>query len=267
MLNNITIGQYYPIKSIIHKIDPRIKLVGIIIFIAMLLVVDNFYGYIFASFFILTIIKLSRVPIIMLFRGLKSIFYILIFTFVLNVFFTKGDVLLFSFYFMEIYLEGIFFAFRMSYRLMLIVFASSILTLTTPPISLTDGIEKLLSPLKAIKIPAHEIAMIMTIALRFIPILMEELDKIMKAQMARGANFDDGNLIKKIKSLIPVLVPLFISAFRRADDLAMAMEARCYRGDINRTRMKELKFKKLDFYAILTYLIMICGFVFIGVNF
>lgn len=267
MGNSITIGQYYPIKSKIHEIDSRIKLMSIIIFIIMLFIADNFYGYVFASILIFSIIKLSRVPIRMLIRGLRSLLFILCFTAILNILFTKGNYLIFSFYFIEIYLEGLIFAFEMAYRLILIVFASSILTLTTPPISLADGIEKLLAPFKIIKMPAHEIAMIMTIALRFIPILMEELNKIMKAQIARGANFDEGNIIKKIKNLIPILVPLFISAFRRADDLAMAMEARCYRGDINRTRMKELKLVRVDYYAIFVMFVSVIIFIFLGIIF
>lgn len=264
MVNNITIGQYYPIKSIIHEIDPRVKLVGIIAFIVMLFVANNFYGYVFASIFIFTVIRLSKVPMRLLIKGLRGLLFILCFTVILNILYTRGEVLLFSFSFIHIYLEGIIFAFKMAYRLVLIVFASSILTLTTPPIKLTDGIEKLLNPLKVIKVPAHEIAMIMTIALRFIPILIEELNKIMKAQMARGANFDEGKLVQKVKSLIPILVPLFVSAFRRADDLAMAMEARCYRGDMNRTRMKELKFQRLDYIAISILVAMSIIFLILG---
>ncbi|MFV0503142.1 MAG: energy-coupling factor transporter transmembrane component T family protein [Lachnospirales bacterium] len=261
---NVTIGQYYPVKSLIHNIDPRVKLIGIIDFICLLFFIDKHVPYIFATLIMYIIIKLSNVPFKLLLRGLRGILFIIIFTFILNLLFTSGSTLLIHFGFIKIYLEGVLFAFIMSYRLVLIIMMSSILTLTTPPIKLTDAIEKMLNPFKKIKLPAHEIAMIMTIALRFIPVLVEEMQLIMKAQKARGANFDEGNIITRVRNLIPILIPLFISAFRRADDLAMAMESRCYRGDNNRTRMKELKLNKFDVYTIAVIVLVTIIFVLIG---
>ena len=250
MLRDITLGQYYQTESVIHRLDPRVKLVTTICFIISLFIVDNWIGYLIAILFLALVIRLSRVPVKFMVRGMKSILFLLIVAGCFNLFLTPGEVLV-SFWKLKITKEGIFLASFMALRLILLIMGSSVMTLTTTPNQLTDGLEKLLGPLKHLRVPVHEIAMMMSIALRFIPILMEETDKIMKAQIARGADFESGNLIKKAKSLVPLLVPLFISAFRRANDLAMAMEARCYRGGQNRTRMKSLHFTKLDAQAAL----------------
>ncbi len=257
MNNNISIGQYYPIKSYIHELDPRIKIIATLFFLTLLFNVDNFLSYGVVIVFFLGVVKLSKVPLFKILKGLKAIFFILIFTTLLNMFFTEGEIVIFEFWKFTVTLEGVLIAIQTAIRLMLLISFSSLLTLTTSPIKLTSGLEYLLHPLKIIKIPAHEIAMMMTIALRFIPTLMEELDKIIKAQKARGSQFDTGTITQKAKSLIPVLVPLFVSSFRRADELAMAMEARCYRGDINRTRMKKLKCSKLDVIAVIACIILV----------
>lgn len=250
MIRDITLGQYYPGNSPIHKLDPRIKIIATLLFIVELFIVDNFLGFAVAAAALLTIVAISKVPLAYIVRGLKPIILILIFTFALNMFMVSGEVL-WQWGFLRITREGLRLAIFMAIRLILLLIGSSMLTLCTPPLSLTDGIERLLSPLKRIGVPAHEIAMMMTIALRFIPTLLEETDKIMKAQQARGADFETGNLIQRAKSLIPILVPLFVSAFRIAQDLAMAMEARCYRGGENRTRMHQMKLVKRDYAAIL----------------
>lgn len=249
MLKNITIGQYFPGETVIHRLDPRVKLLGVFAFIISLFFINSFYPYIFVVAFILTVISLSKVPVSYVVKGLKPLLLIIIITFLINLFMTKGEIL-YEIGPLDITKEGLIQATFMALRLIFLVMGTSLLTLTTSPISLTDGIEKLLKPLSKIGVPAHELAMMMTIALRFIPTLLEETDKIMKAQMARGADFESGNIMNRAKSLVPLLVPLFVSAFRRADELAMAMEARCYRGGENRTRMKELKFEKSDFIAL-----------------
>lgn len=253
MLRDITLGQYYPVKSEVHRLDPRVKLMGTLLFLISLFITDNFIGYIPAVIFLVVVIKLSRVPFKYMVRGMKAILILLIFSAVLNIFLTTGEPI-FSFWKFTITREGLRTAGFMAIRLSFLVIGSSIMTLTTTPNSLTDGLEKSLGFLKVIKIPVHEISMMMSIALRFIPILVEETDKIMKAQMARGADFESGNLIKKIKSLIPLLVPLFVSAFRRAGDLAMAMEARAYRGGEGRTKLHPLRYGKND---ALAYLILV----------
>ncbi|NMB26546.1 MAG: energy-coupling factor transporter transmembrane protein EcfT [Tissierellia bacterium] len=259
MLKDITIGQYFPGDTFIHRLDPRIKILIIIMFIASLFFIVSFYPYILILGFILLTIRLSKVPIRYVLKGLKPLMFIISITFLINIFFTKGEVL-FLLGPLTITKEGLSQGIFMALRLIFLITGTSLLTLTTSPISLTDGIEKLLSPLKRIGIPAHELAMMMTIALRFIPTLLEETDKIMKAQMARGADFESGNIINRAKNLVPLLVPLFINAFRRADELAIAMEARCYRGGEHRTRLNELKLKKQD---ILTVSIMAIFFGFI----
>lgn len=262
MLRDITLGQYYQTESVIHRLDPRVKLVTTICFIISLFIVDNWIGYLIAILFLALVIRLSRVPIKFMVRGMKSILFLLIVAGCFNLFLTPGEVIV-SFWKLKITKEGIFLASFMALRLILLIMGSSVMTLTTTPNQLTDGLEKLLGPLKHLRVPVHEIAMMMSIALRFIPILMEETDKIMKAQIARGADFESGNLIKKAKSLVPLLVPLFISAFRRANDLAMAMEARCYRGGEHRTKMKPLIYRKRDwcaYGAVLVYLAVIVVF-------
>lgn len=262
MLRDITLGQYYQTDSVIHRLDPRVKLVTTICFIISLFIVDNWIGYLIAILFLALVIRLSRVPVKFMVRGMKSILFLLIVAGCFNLFLTPGEVLV-SFWKLKITKEGIFLASFMAFRLILLIMGSSVMTLTTTPNQLTDGLEKLLGPLKHLRVPVHEIAMMMSIALRFIPILMEETDKIMKAQIARGADFESGNLIRKAKSLVPLLVPLFISAFRRANDLAMAMEARCYRGGEHRTKMKPLIYRKRDWCAygtVLVYLAVIVVF-------
>lgn len=259
MLRDITLGQYYQTDSLIHRLDPRTKLVGTICFIISLFLVDNFIGYLLAGLFLFAVIRLSKVPFKFMVRGMKAILFLLVIAVVFNLFLTPGEVI-WSFWKLQITKEGIRLAVFMGIRLCFLIMGSSVMTLTTTPNNLTDGLEKLLGPLKKLKVPVHEIAMMMSIALRFIPILLEETDKIMKAQIARGADFESGNLIKKVKSLVPLLVPLFISAFRRANDLAMAMEARCYRGGDHRTKMKPLIYQKRDYlsYAVILLYLVLC---------
>lgn len=254
MIRDITIGQYYPTESRIHKLDPRTKILGTMLYVVSLFLVNNLLIYIGVATFLGIIIKISKVPFKFMIKGLKSIMMILMFTIIINIFLTPGDTVLVQWKFIKITLEGLELAALMGIRLIFLIIGSSLMTLTTSPIQLTDGIEKLLKPLRVLKVPAHEIAMMMSIALRFIPILLEETDKIMKAQKARGADFESGGIIKRAKSMIPLLVPLFILAFRRADDLAMAMEARCYRGGEGRTKFKQLKYKKRD---ALAYIILL----------
>lgn len=263
MLRDITIGQYYPTDSWIHKLDPRVKILSTFIFIIALFIANRYIGYAVTLIFLGGIISLSKVPIKYMLKGLKAIFIIILITVALNIFMTPGEHVLWAYKSLRITAEGLYLAGLMATRLIFLIIGSSILTLTTSPIQLTDGIENLLSPFKKIGIPVHEIAMMMTIALRFIPILLEETDKIMKAQMARGADFESGGIIKRAKSLIPLLVPLFISAFRRADELAMAMEARCYRGGENRTRMKQLMVQKQDYFAMFTMSLFTVAMIFI----
>lgn len=248
MLRDITIGQYYDVESVVHKLDPRTKIIATVVYIISLFCVKNILGFALAGVGLLVAVKLSRIPLKFILRGLKTIMVLLLFTVILNVFLVKGTPIV-KWGFISISQEGIYTAVFMAARLILLIIGCSMMTLTTTPIQLTDGIERLLRPLKKIKVPVHDIAMMMSIALRFIPILLEETDKIMKAQTARGADFESGGLVQKAKSLIPVLVPLFISAFRRADELATAMEARCYHGDEGRTRMKELKYRTRDHIA------------------
>lgn len=261
MLRDITLGQYYPGNSVIHKLDPRTKLVGTLVFLISLFLYRSFAVYIVATLFLAAAIRLSEVPFRFMVRGLKSILVLLMITMVFNLFLTPGTVV-FQIWKLRITQEGIRQALFMAIRLIYLIIGSTIMTLTTTPNHLTDGMEKGLSPLKKLHVPVHEMSMIMSIALRFIPILMEETDKIMKAQMARGADFESGGLIQKAKSLVPLLVPLFISAFRRANDLAMAMEARGYRGGEGRTKMKPLVYQKRDYAAYLIlagYLACICA--------
>ena len=263
MIKDITIGQYLPGESFTHKLDPRTKIIISILFIISLFVIDKFVGYILVVGFLSAVIINARIPLSFILKGLKPILFLIALTSVFNLFMTKGteDTLLFQLGFIKIYVEGVRVALFMILRLVFLIIGTSLLTLTTSPIELTDGIEKLLRPIG--KTIAHELAMMMTIALRFIPTLTEETDKIMKAQKARGANFEEGNIIQRAKSLIPLLVPLFISSFRRADDLAMAMEARCYRGGSGRTRMNELHFSKLDVVAFAVFSILFVGSFFI----
>ena len=248
MFKNLTIGQHYPIDSPIHDLDPRVKIIITFVYIISLFIINIFPAYILVVLFLTLAISVSKVPIKFVIKGLKPILIIIIITFFINLFLTPGEQI-FKLFFLKITKEGIYQASFMAIRLVLLILGTSLLTLTTSPILLTDGIESLLNPFKKVGLPAHELAMMMTIALRFIPTLMEETEKIMKAQKARGADFESGNIINRAKNLVPLLVPLFISAFRRADELAMAMESRCYRGGENRTRMRQLVLRKGDYVA------------------
>lgn len=245
MIKDITIGQYFPGNSFVHKLDARIKILISFLFIITLFFIKSFPPYLLILGFIMLIVKVSEIPLNFLLKGLRPLFFIIILTFIINLIFTTGEPL-FKLGPLIISKEGFYQALFIALRLIFLVMGTSILTLTTSPISLTDGIEKLLNPFRKIGVPAHELAMMMTIALRFIPTLLEETDKIMKAQMARGADFESGNLVKRAKALVPLLVPLFINAFRRADELSVAMEARCYRGGENRTRLNELRLESKD---------------------
>lgn len=250
MIRDITLGQFYPGDSWVHRLDARVKIIWTFVYIISLFLIKDFWGYIAILITLGLIIGVSGVPLKFILKGLKPIFLIIVFTFTINMFMTKGTPLV-SIGFLTITRQGLYNAIFMGSRLVLLIIGSSLLTLVTKPINLTDGIEKLLSPWQRVGLPAHELAMMMTIALRFIPTLLEETDKIMKAQMARGADFESGNIMNRAKSLIPLLVPLFISAFRIAQDLAMAMEARCYRGGSHRTRMNGMKLGRKDGAAII----------------
>ena len=252
-MRNITIGQYYPADSILHKLDPRVKFLGTLVFIVSLFLIKGLAGYVFVTVVLATLVRLSKVPFGMMLKGMKAIIFILIITVIFNMLFTPGEAI-FTIWRLSVTKEGAVQAFRMAIRLSYLIIGSSIMTLTTTPNQLTDAMENLFSPLKVIKVPVHEISMMMSIALRFIPILMEETDKIMKAQIARGADFESGNIIKRVTNMIPLLVPLFVSAFQRANDLAMAMEARCYHGGEGRTQMKPLRYEKRDYIA---YILML----------
>lgn len=246
MIRDITIGQYYPAESRIHRLDPRVKIVCTLFFLVSLFIQNSLLGYVIATVFLGAVIRLSKVPLKYIVKGLKPIVILLLFTVVMNLFLSRGGKILADFWIFTITENGLRTSVFMAVRLMYLVAGSSIMTFTTSPNSLTDGMEKLLQPLNRLNVPVHEVAMMMSIALRFIPILLEETDKIMKAQMARGADFESGNIIQRAKAMIPILVPLFVSAFRRANDLAMAMEARCYHGGEGRTKMKPLKYQARD---------------------
>ncbi|MDR0851578.1 MAG: energy-coupling factor transporter transmembrane protein EcfT [Clostridiales Family XIII bacterium] len=250
MIRDITLGQYYPGYSVIHKLDPRMKIIVTMFYIASLFIIEDFYGYVLIVLAVAAITAVSRVPVRFMLRGLKPVMIIILFTFVLNMLMTPGTIL-WQWKFIKITEEGLYNAVYLALRLILLIIGSSLLTLTTKPMKLTDGIESLLKPFKKLGLPAHELAMMMTIALRFIPTLLEETDKIMKAQQARGADFESGGLLKRAKALIPLLVPLFVGAFRIAQELAMAMEARCYRGGEGRTKLNALKFRRRDAVAVL----------------
>ena len=239
MIRDITIGQYYPANSVIHRLDPRVKIVCTLLFLISLFVQNSLLGYAIATVFLFCVIRASKVPLKFILRGLKAIV-------VMNLFLTTGGRELVHIGFLHIYEKGLRTSVFMAVRLIYLIMGSSLMTFTTTPNALTDGIEKLLRPLNKLHVPVHEVAMMMSIALRFIPILLEETDKIMKAQIARGADLESGNIIQRTKAMVPILVPLFVSAFRRANDLAMAMEARCYNGGEGRTKMKPLVYQKRD---------------------
>ena len=261
MMKDITLGQYFPGDTVIHRLDPRTKILVMLAYIVITFCVKSFSGYLVLAAFIISAVALSKIPPMFVIKGLKTIMIFIVVTGLFNLFLTSGEVI-WQWGFLKITREGLTFAAFMVLRLIFLIVGTSLLTLTTSPISLTDGMERLLNPLTKIGFPSHELSMMMSIALRFIPILIEETDKIMKAQMARGADFESGNLMKRAKAMIPILVPLFISAFRRANELAMAMEARCYHGSEGRTKMKPLRYGKNDKIAYLVlagYLIVMIG--------
>ncbi len=251
MIRDITLGQYFPGDSVIHRLDPRTKIIWTFFYIILLFFMKTAVG--FAAFIVLTavIIALTKIKVKYILRGIKPVLFLLIFTSIINIFMT-GETPLFKIWFLTATKEGVIFAALMALRLVLLVAGTSLLTFTTSPISLTDGIERLMSPFSKIGVPAHAIAMMMTIAIRFIPTILEETDKIMKAQKARGADFESGSIVSRARAMTPILIPLFISAFRRADELAIAMECRCYRGGEGRTRLHELKMQKRDIAALLS---------------
>ncbi len=260
MFKDIIIGQFIPGNSFLHRMDPRVKIVLSVLFVVLLFMVSGFFPYALMTVFVVFLVLFSGVPIKMFLKGLKPMAFILAFTVILNLFMTDGtpifEMPVFGWFTLTVTIEGVYAAISLFIRLLYLITGTSLLTLTTSPLSLTDGIESLLRPLEKIKVPAHEIAMMMTIAMRFIPTLAEETDKIMKAQMARGADFESGNLIKRAKALVPLLVPLFVSAFRRADELATAMESRCYRGGKGRTKMKQMKITSLDMISIVLFFVI-----------
>ena len=259
MIRDITIGQYYPAESRIHRLDPRVKIVCTLLFLVSLFIQNSLPGYVIATIYLGCVIRLSKVPLKYILKGLKPVVILLLFTVVMNLFLTDGGGILVQFGIFTITENGLRTSVFMAVRLMYLVAGSSIMTFTTSPNGLTDGMEKLLHPLNRFNVPVHEVAMMMSIALRFIPILLEETDKIMKAQQARGADFESGNIIQRAKAMVPILVPLFVSAFRRANDLAMAMEARCYHGGDGRTKMKPLHYHGRDrvaYFITLIYLII-----------
>ena len=249
MLKDITLGQYFPGKSVIHTLDPRTKLILLVVYIVALFTAVSWISYAVSFLFLAAVIWLSTIPVKAILRGMKPLILILVFTGILNLFFTEGETVLVNLWVVKITLEGLIRAFFMVTRILMLISATFLLTYTTSPISLTDGLEALLNPLKKIRVPVHELSMMMCIALRFIPTLIEETDKIMAAQKARGADFETGKLMERVKALVPILVPLFISAFRRADELATAMECRCYQGGEGRTKMKLLRYQRWDLMA------------------
>jgi len=251
MLKNITLGQYYPGNTVIHRLDPRTKLLIALLLLVTIFVVRTFYAFLALAVAIVIVIILAKVGVRTVLRGIKPLLFIIVFTFLLNILFYDGDTILAEWGIIKISVEGIQKAVFIAIRLILLIMATSLLTLTTSPMQLTDGLETLLGPMKKIRFPVHEMSMMMSIAMRFIPTLIDETDRIMKAQTARGAEFDSGNIFKKAKNMIPLLVPLFVGAFKRADELALAMESRCYRGGEGRTRMKVLKMSNIDIYSFI----------------
>ena len=260
-LKDITLGQYFPGNSLVHRLDPRTKLIAVVLYIVALFLAQSFVSYGLMLAVLALSISVSKVPLKSILRGMKPVLFIAIFTAILNLFYTPGTHVLFKVWIITVTLEGLLNAFFMVARIMMLIAGTFLLTYTTSPILLTDGLESLLNPLKKIKVPVHELSMMMSIALRFIPTLIEETDKIMSAQRARGADFESGNLLQRAKAMLPLLVPLFISAFRRADELAVAMECRCYRGGEGRTKLHVLRYKPCDFavlagFAALTALVI-----------
>ena len=259
MLKDITLGQFFPGNSVIHRLDPRTKLIMLVVYIVALFTATSWISYGVCFVFLASCILSSKIPVKSIIKGMKPLVMILVFTGILNLFFTGGETVLVSFWVITITLEGLIRAVLMVMRILMLITATFLLTYTTSPISLTDGLESLLSPLRVIRVPVHELSMMMCIALRFIPTLIEETDKIMSAQKARGADFENGNLMQRVKALVPILVPLFISAFRRADELATAMECRCYQGGDGRTKMNLLRFRRNDLTAFGIGILLLCA--------
>ncbi len=264
MIRDITIGQYYPAKSVVHRLDPRVKLICTLLYLISLFLFSSIPGYLVTTVFLICVIHISKVPFSYIVKGLKPVIMLLMITVLFNLFLTRQGDVLFHEWIFTITEGGLRTAVYMAIRLVYLIIGSSLMTFTTTPNELTDGIEAVLHPLNKIHVPVHEIAMMMSIALRFIPILLEETDKIMKAQLARGADFESGNILQRAKSMVPILVPLFVSAFRRANDLAMAMEARCYRGGDGRTKMKPLRYKSRDYAAYIIVIAYVVAVVAIG---
>lgn len=259
MLNEITLGQYFPGHSFIHKLDPRTKILATMLYIIAIFLAQTPIAYAILFSFLAIVVALSRLPLMLVLRSLKPIWIIIVITLGIHMFTAPGETVIWSWKFLNVTAEGLEMGLKMAARLILLLLFSSVLTFTTSPIVLTDGIENLLRPFKAVGVPAHELAMMMTIALRFIPTLLEETDRIMKAQTARGADFSSGNILERMKNMLPLLVPLFISAFRRADELAVAMEARCYRGGEGRTRMHQLAYAARDYVAFVATFLLLAG--------
>ena len=264
MLKDITLGQYFPGNTIVHRLDPRIKLLLMIVYITALFMAKGVITYALMLAVLLTCLLLSRIKPKTALSGLRTVMFIIMITIILNIFLVRGSTVIFEFHRIIITREGLFTAVFMAARIMMLIIGAFLLTYTTSPIALTDGIERILNPLKKIKLPVHELAMMMSIALRMIPTLIEETDKIMSAQKARGADFDTGGLIKRAKAILPLVIPLFVSAFRRADELAIAMESRCYHGGEGRTRMKVLRTARRDYIALLCGAIVIAAVVILG---
>lgn len=254
MLRDVTFGQYYPSGSILHKLDARTKLIFTVFYITLVFFIYSYIGYLICALFVLMLASIGKIPVKTLLKSVKAVMFLVIFVAIINILFYKGENLLWGWWKINIYSDGLIFASKMALRLILLVMGPAILTFTTTPMELTDGLESLMSPLKVIKFPVHDVAIIMSIALRMIPALMEETDKIIMAQKARGADFDTGNIFKRAKALIPVLIPLFVGAFRRADELALALDARCYNATPDRTKYKQLKFRLKDLVATLVFL-------------
>ncbi len=264
MIRDITIGQYYPAESRLHRLDPRVKIVSTLLYLISLFLFKSISGYLVATFFLFSVIRISKVPMKYIVKGLKPVIMLLLITVIFQLFLNKEGEVLFHMWIFTVTTEGLSMAVFRAIRVVYLIFGSSLMTFTTTPNELTDGIEALLKPLNHIHVPVHEVAMMMSIALRFIPILLEETDKIMKAQQARGADFESGNIVQRAKAMIPILVPLFVSAFRRANDLAMAMEARCYRGGEGRTKMKPLHYRGRDYRAYVIMAVYMAAVVIIG---
>lgn len=265
MLNDVTFGQYYPVKSFVHRCDPRLKLLALIAYIVALFLAKNFYAMAACVVVLVSAVTASRVPVGSVLRSVKAVIFLLIFTAVINLFFHGGQHLLVEWGIIKIYREGIIFTVFFVLRLFFLVMGSALLTLTTTPVELTDGIESLLTPLKWVRFPVHELALIMSIALRFIPTLIDETNRIISAQKARGADFESGNIFKRIKAIVPILIPLLISAFRRAEELGDAMDARCYSGSKNRTKYKKLKFGWRDLICLLLFAALITAVVLLNI--